>query len=252
MVKRALCLMLLVAGCYEDRYVCNERTDCDLGQGGRCEIDDHCTQRELTCDTLRAYTEHSAELSNQCFDDTVVLLNACAGGQPAAKSEGACFTKVCEQLPACCHVGWTDACVQLAQETVECALNCDVRIALTATRGTVIEGWDVRWTGTEWTTEPRNDLEALSWVAPAPGSTLPRLAGSTGTELIIGESHLPIEAGRQYGAITSVAFDRDRRDTVVATDNHHGNKHASTATSSPSSSSTTSPRRCSAAMASAA
>jgi hypothetical protein len=224
MVKQGLCLLLLVAGCYEDRYRCTNRDQCDVGEGGRCEVDGFCSRRELTCPTLREYTEHSGVASNQCVDDTVVPLDPCAGGQPPAKREGACFTHVCELLPACCDVAWTDACVQLAQETADCALSCDTRIAITATRGTVTERWDARWTGTEWTFEARNDLQAIAWVAPAPTTTEPRLAGATDTELIVGDTHLPIPAGRSYGSITAIGFDRDRRDTIVATFNDGSNR----------------------------
>jgi hypothetical protein len=224
MVNRALCLLLLVAGCYEDRYECDNRDDCDLGQGGRCEVDGYCSQRELTCATLRQYTEHSGVLSKQCFDDAIVPLNACAGGQPPARRDGGCFTQVCDRLPTCCDVAWTDACVQVAQETASCGLACDTRIAITAVRNAVTERWDVKWTGTEWTSVQRNELTALAWVAPAAGTIEPRLAGATDSELIIGDTHIPIDAGRVYGSITSIGFDRDRRDTIVTAFNANGNK----------------------------
>jgi hypothetical protein len=216
MVKRALCLLMLVAACYEDRYLCSSSEQCDVGEGGRCEVDGFCSLRELTCPTLREYTNHSGVLSNQCFDDTVAPLNACAGGQPPAKRDGACFTQVCDRLPACCDVAWTDACVQLAQETIDCRLACDTRIAITATRNTTIERWDLRWTGMGWSKpEARNDLEGISWIAPAPATIDPRLAGATDTELIVGDQHITIPADREYMSITSIGFDRDRRDTIA-------------------------------------
>lgn len=215
MVNRALVLLALVAGCYEDRYRCKSHEQCDLGNGGRCEIDGYCTERELTCPTLRAYTEHSGELTSRCFEDTVVPANACAGGQPPAMRGGTCFTAVCERLPACCDLAWTDACVQIAQETEGCGLSCDTRIALTATRNTVTERWDARWLGDHWTFELRDDLEGLSWIAPAPVAIEPRLAGATDTELVVGDTHIPIPPDRTYTSVTSIGFDRDLRDTIV-------------------------------------
>src|SRR6185503_10321882 len=114
------------------------------------------------------------------------------------------------------EVGWFDACAQIAQETASCELDCDTRIAITATRGTVTERWDVRWSNQQWTSiDPRNDLTALSWVGPAPGTPEPRLAGATATELVIGGTNLEIPMGRTYQSITSIGFDRDRRDTIA-------------------------------------
>jgi hypothetical protein len=215
MVTRALCLLLVIAsGCYDDRYRCVMDSQCDLGEGGRCEVDGYCTYHDITCSTRRRYAEHAGALTAQCFDDRNVPINACAGGQPPAKPEG-CFATVCERLPVCCNLGWIDACAQAAQAEPSCGLRCDTRIAITATRNAVTEMWDVRYSG-EWSIEQRTDVTALAWVGPVPGTSEPRLATATATALVIGESSLPIPEGRDYNSITSAAFDRDGRDTIAA------------------------------------
>jgi hypothetical protein len=213
MVKHAFLVLLLAAGCYDDRYRCTSDAQCDLGEGGRCEQDGYCTRHDITCATQRRYSAHAGSLSERCFDDRVVPSNVCAGGQAPAKPEG-CLATVCERLPACCELGWLDACAQVAQEV--CDVDCDTRIAITATRNATTELWDARWNGSEWTFEARTDLTALAWVAPAPGTTEPRLAGAASEELVIGETRIAVPAERSYKAITSVGFDRDARDTVVA------------------------------------
>jgi hypothetical protein len=213
MVKHALWLLLLASGCFEDRYRCTSDAQCDVGEGGRCEVDGYCSARDVTCTTERRYGSHAGELAGQCVDDRATPINACAGGQQPAKPEG-CFATVCDRLPACCEVAWVDACVQLAQQA--CELECDLRIAITATRNTVTEKWDARYTDA-WTFTQRDDLAALSWVAPAPGQRDPRLAGATADELIIGDTRIPLPPGRAYQSISSINFDRDRRDTIAAT-----------------------------------
>ena len=136
MVKYASLLLLLASGCFADRYRCTSDVQCDVGDGGRCETDGYCSARDITCATERRYGTHAGERAGQCVDDRVTPINACAGGQPPARPEG-CFATVCERLPACCEVAWLDACAQLAQQ--ECEVDCDVRIAITATRGMVTE-----------------------------------------------------------------------------------------------------------------
>ncbi|HEY5951200.1 MAG TPA: hypothetical protein VIV40_37165, partial [Kofleriaceae bacterium] len=215
-MKLALCWLLLASGCFEDRYRCTSDSQCDLGSGGRCEVDGFCTLQDTRCPTLRRYAAHAGALTDQCFDDRETPLDACAGGQPPAKPEG-CFAEVCDKLPACCEVAWLDACAQLAQQTASCNLTCDTRIAITAVRNTVTERWDARLANDQWTIAQRDDLTALSWVAPAPGSSEPRLAGATLDELIIGDTHIAVPPGRAYQSITSIGFDRDRRDTIAAT-----------------------------------
>ena len=217
-MKQALCVLLLASGCYDDRYRCTEHVQCDLGEGGRCEVDDYCTFYDQRCSTWRRYAPHAGELTDQCFDDRVEPLNACAGGQrPAKREEGACYEAVCDRLEACCDVAWFDACVQIAQEVDACNLDCDTRLAITAVRNTTSERWEVTWSNNQWGTPVgRNELSALSWVAPAPGTTDPRLSGATFDELVIGSTRITVDSGRTYHSITSVGFDRDARDTIAA------------------------------------
>lgn len=212
MVKLALIAALLV-GCFDDRYRCTSDAQCDVGVGGRCEVDGFCTTRDVTCPTQQRYV-HAGELSGTCFDDRIVPLNACAGGQPPARPEG-CFATVCERVPACCEVGWSDACVQLAQEA--CDVTCDLRLAINATRGQVVERYELRWDGVAWHITPHLDVEALSWVGPAPRHIEPRLAYAAAGELVVGNARLPAGADRTYGSITSVSVERDQRDTIVTT-----------------------------------
>jgi hypothetical protein len=217
MVK-ALAVVLtlpLLAACFEDRYRCTRDADCNLGPGARCELDGFCTTHDPSCDTERRYSEHSAELANACFAGQVAIANPCAGGQPAAIPEG-CAKLVCAAIPACCEVGWSDACAQQAQ--LRCGGRCDTRIAVTASRNANIEHWELTWDGSAWTAMQRLDREGLiAWVGPAPGTIEPRLAGfGVGqTELLVGDRVLPAVPGRVYQSITSVDFDRDARDVLA-------------------------------------
>jgi hypothetical protein len=199
MVKLAIACALLV-GCFDDRYRCTTDSQCDIGAAGSCEVDGFCTTADATCPTHRRYV-HAGELSDTCFDDRAVPRNACAGGQAPALPDG-CFATVCERLPACCDVGWSDACVQLAQETCT-DLTCDTRLAITATRGQVSERYALRWNGARWQVTPRDDASALSWVAPGPGELEPRLGYVTGGELVVGDVHLAAPADRTYVSISS-------------------------------------------------
>jgi hypothetical protein len=210
---RVLVLACLLGGCFEDRYRCTSDRQCDV-EGGRCETDGFCTKFDDDCPTGRRY-QHAGAHGDACFDDRVVLKNACAGGQPPAMPEG-CVADVCSLVPACCELAWTDACVQLAQE--QCTdLRCDTRIAITAARGAVTELWDARFRDGEWTITKRTELAPpLAWVAPAPGQTEPRLAGTSGNSaLVIGDVVVGTEIARTYTSITSIDFDRDGRDTIV-------------------------------------
>jgi hypothetical protein len=213
MVTRALLLLLLTSGCFDDRYRCTSDAQCDLGVDGRCETDGYCSARDITCPTQRRYGAHAGALAEQCVDDRAVPANLCAGGQLPAKPDG-CLAAVCEWLPACCDIGWFDACVPLAQQA--CEHTCDLRLAITAERGGTTELWDVRFSDT-WTFAQRTDLAKMSWVGPPPGAREPRLAGVTEQHVVIGETMLDLLPGRTYSSISAIGFDRDRRDTVVAT-----------------------------------
>lgn len=213
MVIRIALFAVLVAGCYRDRYACERDAQCDI-EGGRCEIDGLCTGFDEVCPTKRSY-QHAGELSGRCFDDSIVPLNACAGGQSAAKREG-CFEQVCDRLPICCDIAWTDACVQLAQEA--CDVTCDTRIAVAATKQQVTELWDLRWIRDHFEIQPIAGLQVLAqWVAPAPGEVDPRLAGIRDDKLVVGDLGFPIDPLRSYQAISTIPFARDGRDTIVAT-----------------------------------
>jgi hypothetical protein len=207
-------LALALAGCFEDRYQCTTDAQCDLGDSGRCEPDGFCSSYDPACPTHFRYESHADQLTNVCYDDSTNLPNPCAGGQGPARAEG-CYASVCARLPACCEVGWFDACAQVAQE--ECDVTCDTRIAITATKSPTTELWDLRWAGSTWTITKNTELGApLSWVAPVPGTVEPRLAGATAGALVIGDTKLPIPPGRTYQKISSVSFDRDQRDTIAA------------------------------------
>ncbi|NVB77064.1 MAG: hypothetical protein HOV81_01595 [Kofleriaceae bacterium] len=217
----ACCWLLAVAlattGCFEDSYRCTSDAQCDLGEGGRCEIDGRCTRYDVTCGTGRRYEPHAGELTGTCFDDRAVPANVCIGGQPPAKPEG-CIADVCSRVPACCEMAWTDACTQLAQQV--CSVSCDTRLGITAIRGMTSESYEARWDGTAWTTIARTDVtDPLSWVAPPPGDVEPRLASTGPGRLAIGETVLEVPAGRSYEAIAAIGFDRDGRDTVAASFN---------------------------------
>lgn len=217
MVRALLVVVTAVvaSGCFDDRYRCTTDAQCNV-EGGRCELDGYCTKFDDSCPTQRRY-QHAGERGDACFDDAVVPANPCAGGQPPARREG-CFADVCARVPACCDMGWTDACVQLAQQLCS-GLRCDTRIAITAARGAVSELWDLRWTGDAW---EHTDLGAtlrppLQWVAPGPGAIEPRLASTSADGFLRVDAFAhPIEPDRAYGAITTIDLDRDGRDTIVA------------------------------------
>lgn len=212
----ALALAALAApACVRTSYTCALDSDCDLGELGRCEVNGRCTVFDEACPARRRYTEHSEELSRQCFDDAVAPANPCAGGQPPARAEG-CFADVCAALPACCSTGWSDACVAAAQ--LRCELACDTRIALTAlAAGRRPELYDLRRTGASWTATKIDALEAaLAWLAPAPGELEPRLAGvAAGALVVAGEPSVRVDPAHAYQTIASVDLDRDGRDTVA-------------------------------------
>jgi hypothetical protein len=212
---RWLAAIALAAGCVADNYECHSDTDCDTGSGGRCELDHRCTVLDTSCATGRRYTDHSGPVAATCFDDRAALANPCVGGQPPAIADG-CAATVCEQLPACCTSGWTDACVQEAQ--VSCpGLGCSTEIAITATKGGAVELWTLAWNGSTWTITPRTDRDTwIGFLGPAPGTTEPRLAGFTSqSSFMVGDARFDTAPGRVYLGITSVDFDRDGRDTIA-------------------------------------
>src|SRR5688572_4367822 len=196
--------LLALAGCFDDRYRCMRDAQCDV-DGGRCELDNYCTKLDDSCPSGRRY-KHAGEHGDDCFDDRIAPANLCAGGQPPALPIG-CIADVCERLPACCTLGWSDTCVQLAQES--CGdLWCDTRIAIVATRGVNVELWDLRWLGYGWDFTRRQDLTPpLQWVGPAPGEFDPRLAGTTAAgELVVGNLVFPTDPAYTYTQITTVSF----------------------------------------------
>lgn len=214
MVIRLAWLVVFLAGCYRDRYTCERDSQCDV-EGGRCEIDELCTGFDESCPTKRSY-QHAGDQTGLCFDDAVVPINLCAGGQSAAKREGPCLEAVCARLPMCCDIAWTDACVQLAQQEQTCELRCDTRIAIGATKGTT-ELWDLRWVGDrfEIPTKVTELTTLLQWVAPAPGELEPRLAGVHGNKILVGAHELPFDGSRDYQTISTIPFSRDGRDTIA-------------------------------------
>jgi hypothetical protein len=225
----AACLGLC-AGCLDPDYHCTTSNDCDVGEAGRCEIDQRCTTYDPTCDSShRRYSDHSGPASNTCFDDAVTPLNLCAAGQPPAHS-GSCAAKVCKALTSCCSTGWSEACVQQAQLLCSDVV-CDTRIAITATdKMGDTELMNLTWDGVHWTmqspTPPRKSV--LAWLAPAPGQIQPRLAGfaTTGSALVYDGGSVPLLSDHSYLEATSVDFDRDGRPTAVLgyTDTN-GNPH---------------------------
>jgi hypothetical protein len=217
---RAIALAALALSCINDDYLCTSDSDCNLGVAGRCEIDRHCTTYDVTCSlTQRRYTEHSGAESQTCFLGQIELANACAAGQPPASPNDPCGAIVCGVLPTCCNAGWSESCVLEAERS--CNLTCDTRVAVSASRGSAIELWDLRYDGSAFTADQVIDrVVQLDWLAPAPGSAEPRLAGFVGSDTLAvissaGEFDLTIPGGRAYHDVASVDLDRDVRDTIA-------------------------------------
>ncbi|MEO6775175.1 MAG: VCBS repeat-containing protein [Kofleriaceae bacterium] len=211
-----------LAACVQDHYECTRDTDCNLGEGGRCERDSHrCTQYDPACPvTQRSYASHSAELSGSCFAGYVTPLDYCAAGQPPAPADG-CAATVCASLPACCIAGWSEACVVEAQRSCP-DVTCDTRIALTAQRGSrPPEMWDLRFDGTTWSAQLHDELVTMvAYLAPPPGDDEPRFAGFANAGEVVLEnstSHqvLEVDPTRDYHDMLSLDFDRDQRDTLL-------------------------------------
>lgn len=216
MVKALVVIAMLAGACYQDRYKCAQDTDCNLGEGGRCETDGFCTIFDADCDAGRRY-QHAGDNGSSCYDDAAALANPCAGGQVPARREG-CFAEVCDLVPACCEMAWTDACVQLAQNLCK-GLKCDTRIALTAVRNANQELWEANWDGTSWQVRRRTDIvPPFAWVGPSPTDPEgePRLAANTGAKtIVVGDLRFATPADRNVTSISTINFDRDRRDTLV-------------------------------------
>jgi hypothetical protein len=202
-----------IAACIDPDYQCKLDRDCDVGVAGRCELDHRCTAIDAMCATHRRYSEHSGPRSGTCFDDHVAPIDLCAAGQPPATTDG-CAATVCQALPTCCSTGWSEACVQEAQ--ILCSdVACDTRIAITANKPGHTELWDLRWNGARWTAQLDMRQSVLAWLAPAPGSGEPRLAGFAGGAFVADSFSFPVAAARNYIEATSVDFDRDGRATTV-------------------------------------
>ncbi|TMQ11171.1 MAG: hypothetical protein E6J90_07945 [Deltaproteobacteria bacterium] len=234
MVRRAaLAAYALVAGapgCIHPDYHCMSDLDCDVGEAGRCELDQRCTTWDPTCATHRRYSDHSGPRSGACFDDQIAPLDPCAAGQPPAiatpgtpgtpGANDACAATVCQALPGCCATGWSEACVQQAQ--ILCSdLVCDTRIAITANKPGRTDLWDLQWDGVQWHArlDPRQTV--LAWLAPASGQRQPRLAAFASGALTYGDGtspapiSIPVSTAHNYLEATSVDFDRDGRDTIA-------------------------------------
>ncbi len=210
----------LVVACIHDDYECATDSDCNIGAGGRCEVDHHCTQYDASCAlTQRRYTEHSGPESQVCYLGQIELANPCAAGQPPASPSDPCGGVVCNALPTCCNAGWSESCVLEAQRS--CHVTCDTRIAISATRGSAIELWDLRYEGSAFiATSVLDRTTQLDWVAPAPGSAEPRLAGFVGSDTLAlvssaGELDFTVDPTRAYHDVSSVDLDRDMRDTIA-------------------------------------
>lgn len=216
-MKRVLAAAALLGACVSDHYECETDRDCDLGAAGRCEVDHHCTAYDPACDTTRRYTAHAGELSNACYEPAIADFNPCASGQPPGSRDDACAALVCDKLASCCDTGWSAACVQRAQ--LDCMdVRCDLQVAITATKGATTDLYLLGSDGSGIDASQPTGLDALvSYLAPAPGTTGPRLAGlaDNGATLVIGTTRIALSPGVDYQSAASVDFDRDLRDTVA-------------------------------------
>jgi len=214
----ALAASLFVA-CIHDSYECEQDSDCDVGVAGRCEVDHRCTQYDASCTlTQRRYTEHSGGESQVCYLGQVTPPNACAAGQPPASPTDACGAKVCAALPTCCSAGWGESCVLEAQRS--CDVTCDTRIAISAVHGSTTELWDLRYDGTSFAATALTGRTQVDWIAPAPGTSEPRLASFAGSDTLVIETsndevNVTVDPTLAYHDVSSVDLDRDQRDTIA-------------------------------------
>jgi len=219
-IRVAWCLLLVA--CVNDTYQCKLDTDCNIGDGGRCEADHYCTRIDSSCQlTQRSYTDHSDALSGTCFVGEVTPLNYCASGQPPAEPTG-CAATVCATLPVCCTTGWSEACVLEAELLCFPEVKCKTQIAIAATHLGVVEISDARFDNGAWTGSAHPELAfAAAYLAPAPGTGEPRLAGfvPNGVHVSIESSTttqtVDLDDTREYHDLVSLDFDRDLRDTLL-------------------------------------
>jgi hypothetical protein len=226
-------VLVTLASCFHDEYLCQTDAECDIGSAGRCEVDHHCTQYDDSCPLSRRYV-HAGSAGDACFDDAVVPANPCAPDQPPAPAATTdpCAKAVCLKVPSCCNTGWSEACVQEAQRS--CALNCDTRIAITGSdilnfgSSNPFTTLDLRISGSTISYKLVADWKSLNsapsfldWLAPAHGSTEPRLArlDKLGQNLVIDDgtsvTSLPVATDRFYDSVSSADFDRNGRDEAV-------------------------------------
>lgn len=226
MVTRALALALCgatLAGCVEENFTCRKDSDCNLGDDGRCELDQRCTVRSTTCETGREYGPLQGVLSGTCFDVRRDPANPCAEGQPPARGDSACMAEICDVMPACCRSSWSGACVQQAQLRCD-DLVCDTRIAITAQRSTSTELWTATYhPDTQWDMPVRYEpASTLSWFAPARGELEPRLGvfthgipdPPTPATLDLAGATYQLEP-RSYFQAQSIDFERNGHDVLL-------------------------------------
>jgi hypothetical protein len=218
-VASALFAAAAAGACVDDKYTCETDADCDLGAAGRCEVDHRCTAFDASCPTGRRYTAHNEALSDVCYEPVATPIDPCAAGLPPAPEAG-CAATVCATLPTCCTTGWSAACAQAAQ--LACPeVRCDLRVAITAVRGTTIALYELVYDGAFTARAIDGTDTLLAFLAPAPGGDQPRLAGLTdaGATLVIGEGgaavRVPLVPGHTYQDLASIDFDRDLRDKVA-------------------------------------
>ena len=212
-------MLALASACIHDHYECATDSDCDIGTAGRCEVDHFCTQYDTSCALHRRYDKHSDAQSELCFAGTIELVDPCAPGQAPAAADDPCGAKVCQTLDACCSTGWSEACVLEAQQV--CAIQCDTRIAITATRGSDTALWDLRYDGSAYSASAITQYDnVLAWVAPVPGTSEPRLASFEGSAALVLSTpsstiDVSVDPTRTYHDVGTLDFDRDLRDTLV-------------------------------------
>lgn len=219
-MNRLVLAIVMASACVHDSYRCHEDTDCTGVLAGRCEADGRCTQYDASCKlTQRSYVHADTE-TGACFLGQASLQNLCAPDQsPARPAATGCVHDVCETLPSCCQTGWTEACVIEAQRCND--VTCETRVAITASRGSAeFAVYDAAYDPAAggWQVTPHPEfVNYAAFVAPAPGTSAPRLAGFTSpSTLAIDDGQtIALDPARDYHDITSVDFDRDLRDTIV-------------------------------------
>lgn len=216
----------LVTGCLADDYLCTTDADCNLGTAGRCELDGRCTVYDPSCEsTERRYADHAGPRADVCYDDRTPLANLCAPDQPPSRGDDQCTASVCTTLPACCTTAWSEACVQLATADAACALDCEPWLAVSPGTGAFgnkdqNDSWTLRWNRAtnQWMAH-RESAGSLFWLAPSGTTSAPRLAvipQSFPSTVVIDGVFVQLPFDHELHAVSSVAFDRDGRDTIAA------------------------------------